>query len=69
MCANVDAHLHRTGEVERENVLKVRIALQRLNIRRALFGHPTDTATQGFDFLFDYVPIHACLRSRKILSR
>lgn len=67
--AYVDAHLHGTGEIERKNILEIRVAFQRFDIGRTFLGDAMETAAEGFQFFFDYFPIHARLLSRRILWR
>ena len=66
---DVDANLYSSCEVERDDVLKIRIRRE----LRHFFGIPTadslDTASQGFELLVDQFPIHFLRLSARIRFR
>ena len=69
MSANVDAHLHGSAEVERDDVLKVSVGDQRLRIRRAFRFNAPHAVPKRLQFLLDYLPVHATLFSASTLVR
>jgi len=66
---NVDANLNGSCEIEREDILKIRIRRKLLYF----FGTPTadslNTALQGLQFLVDQFPIHFLRLSARIRFR
>ena len=69
MGSNVDTSLHRTGQVEGNDVLCVRILLELVGVVGATLLDQLDAIAQRFELLFDYPAIHACLRSARMRSR
>ena len=69
MHAKVHAHLHGPGQIEGNNILKIRVSTQRIRIGWTFLRGALETATQGFELLLDYFPIHARLLSARILVR
>ena len=69
MGSNVDTLLHRTGQVQGDDVLCIRILLELVGVVRATLRDPLDAIAQRFELLFDYPAIHACLRSARMRSR
>ena len=65
----IDGALYGTGEIQRNDVLCIDIPCQGFRISWALFCHPGQAAAQRFEFLFDYLSIHARLRSASIRLR
>ena len=65
----VDGELHGTGEIQRDDVLGVKIACERLSGCGALEGDPLQASAQGFELFFDQVPIHARLLSARMRLR
>lgn len=65
----VHTQLHGTGKVERGDILEIGILPQRFGVGRTFFRDALETAAQGFEFLLDHFPIHACLLSARILLR
>jgi len=67
--ANVHAQLHSPGKIDGDDILKIRVSTQCVRIGRTFVRDALKTATQGFEFLLDHFPIHACLLSTRILLR
>lgn len=69
MGADIDALLDSAREIEGDDVLAVRILGEFIGAPWAALRHAIDTVTEGLELLFDYSPIHACLRSARMRSR
>ena len=67
--AKVHAQLHSSGQIEGDDILKIKVTTQRDWIRWAFLRNALETATQGFKFLLNHFPIHARLLSARILLR
>jgi hypothetical protein len=69
VCAKVHTQLHSSGQIEGDDILKIGITTQRGRIGWTFLRDALQTATQGFELLLDYFPIHARLLSARILLR
>lgn len=66
MGGQIDGQLDGPLEIERDDVLQIRILRQVLGRIRRLAGNPFDAASKRFQFGGYEVSIHACLRVAKI---
>lgn len=69
MRTNVCRDLHRTMEVERNNILKINVSGQCCRIGWTFCFYVKQTAPQLFQLLLDYSPIHAIRLSASSLVR
>jgi hypothetical protein len=65
----VHAQLHGPAQLEGDDILEIRVSTQVVRIGWTLLRDALETATQGFKLMLDYFPIHARLRSTRILVR
>jgi hypothetical protein len=63
MHGDVDAELHGARQVQRQDVLHVVVARERLGLVGALRFDAPDAAAQRFELVFYEGPIHRCRRS------
>jgi hypothetical protein len=54
MGSYIDTQLHRTTQIEHEDVLRVRVGEQCREIRRALLLHASDATRERFEFLIQH---------------
>lgn len=66
MGGHIDGKLDSPLEIERDNVLQIRVLRQILRRRRRLAGNSFDTASKRFQFGRYEVPVHACLLVARI---